>query len=305
MDAKNALENVDKSALNDAQAAVDGVYAAIDSIQKTIEEIMATLPTSSAGITAKANRDAAYSTLIGLRESLANKQQSDGQSQSMAYVDLQDLAAQIERQKEKIAKLSGGEDNQILAKVSGTVQSLGCVAGDTKVKDDVLCSIEVPDRGYYLEFSVTNEQARRLRVGDSATVSNYYWGNQVQATLRNITVDPKSPQTNKILTFDLSGDVTSGADLTISVGSKSATYDYIVPNSAIKSDTNGTFVLTVEAKSSPLGNRYIARRVAVEVLAADDSNSAVTGNFGYGSYVITTSNAPVKNGDLVRLADNG
>ena len=105
--------------------------------------------------------------------------------------------------------------------------------------------------------------------------------------------------------FDAPGDVTSGADLTISVGSKSATYDYIVPNSAIKSDTNGTFVLTVEAKSSPLGNRYIARRVAVEVLAADDSNSAVTGNFGYGSYVITTSNAPVKNGDLVRLADNG
>ena len=44
-------------------------------------------------------------------------------------------------------------------------------------------------------------------------------------------------------------------------------------------------------------------RVAVEVLTEDDMNSAVTGDLGYGSYVITTSNAPVKNGDLVRLAD--
>ena len=305
VDAKAALENVPKTDLNAAQKDVDDCQGMIDGYQADIDRIMETLPTSSAGITAKANRDAAYATLISLREALENKQQADAQTQAMGYIDLQDLAAQIERQKEKIAELSGGEDNQILAKVNGTVQSLGCVAGDTKVKDDVLCSIEVPDRGYYLEFSVTNEQARRLRVGDSASVSNYYWGNQVEATLRSITVDPKNPQTNKILTFDLSGDVTSGADLTISVGSKSATYDNIVPNSAIRSDTNGTFVFAVEAKSSPLGNRYIARRVAVEVLAADDNNSAVTGSFGYGSYVITTSNAPIKNGDLVRLADNG
>ena len=44
---------------------------------------------------------------------------------------------------------------------------------------------------------------------------------------------------------------------------------------------------------------------AVEVLTEDDMNSAVTGDLGYGSYVITTSNAPIKNGDMVRLADNG
>ena len=59
----------------------------------------------------------------------------------------------------------------------------------------------------------------------------------------------------------------------------------------------------VEAKNSPLGNRYIARRVSVEVLASDDTNSAVTGDFGWGDYVITTSSAPIQNGDLVRLAD--
>ena len=158
--------------------------------------------------------------------------------------------------------------------------------------------------GYSLSFSVTNDQARRLKVGDSATVSNYYWGNQVTATLESIKTDPKNPQTNKILNFDVTGDVTAGSEITISVGQKSANYDIIIPNSAIRSDTNGSFVLAVESKSSPLGNRYIARRVEVKVLAEDDMNSAVTADLGFGDYVITTSNAPVKNGDMVRLADN-
>ena len=96
----------------------------------------------------------------------------------------------------------------------------------------------------------------------------------------------------------------AGAELTLSVGQKSATYDYIVPNSAIRTDTNGSFVLKIEARNSPLGNRYYARRVAVEVLASDDNSSAITGDFGWGDYVITTSSAPVKNGDMVRLADS-
>ena len=100
------------------------------------------------------------------------------------------------------------------------------------------------------------------------------------------------------------GDVTSGAEMSISVGQKSANYDLIVPNSAIKSDTNGSFVLLVSVKSSPLGNRYTAKRVSVEVLANDDNNSAVVADLSSGDYVITTSSAPVASGDMVRMADN-
>ncbi|MBR1456409.1 MAG: HlyD family efflux transporter periplasmic adaptor subunit [Oscillospiraceae bacterium] len=238
-----------------------------------------------------------------LKEALEQQKAADKKAQQLSNIDLADLAAQIERARQKLAELTGGEDNEITARVSGTVQSVDCTAGDTKLKDDVLCTIEVPDMGYTLSFSVTNEQARRLRPGDTATVSNYYWGSQITATLNTIQVDPKNPQNNKLLTFDVDGDVNTGAELTLSVGQKSANYDVIVPNSAIRSDSNGSFVLAIEARNSPLGNRYVARRVNVEVLASDDMNSAVTADLHYGDYVITTSNAPVKNGDLVRLAD--
>ena len=230
--------------------------------------------------------------------------QSFDQNVAVVGVNLQEIAASIAIQQEKIKALAGDEENVITANVSGVIDTIDCTAGDTVNKDALLCTIEVPDMGHTLSFSVTNDQAQRLRIGDTATISNYYWGNSVTATLTTIRTDPKNPQTNKVLTFDLEGDVTSGAEMTISVGQKSASYDTIVPNSAIKNDTNGSFVLAVQVKSSPLGNRYTAKRVSVEVLANDDNNSAIVADLSNGDYVITTSSAPVANGDMVRIADN-
>ena len=237
-------------------------------------------------------------------DNLYTAQENDARSAATAGVELSSIQEEIRLQQEKIKSLAGDEENVITANVSGTVDTVDCTAGDTVLKDALLCTIEVPDMGHTLSVAVTNDQAQRLRVGDTATISNYYWGNSITATLTSIRTDPKKAQTNKLLTFDLTGDVTTGAELTISVGQKSATYDLIVPNSAIKSDTNGRFVLAVTAKSSPLGNRYTARRVSVEVLANDDNNSAIVADLSSGDYVITTSSAPLNSGDMVRMADS-
>ena len=316
---KDALDALDDTSVKAQEAKLIQAKAAVeeakenlriatekrDAIQATVDEILDQDGVSEEYTAAKKAYQSAKDYLFELQYNLQQEKINDSKSQQLSYLDLSDIGAQIENAKKKVLDLSGGEENQITAKVAGTVQTMECAPGDTKLKDDVLCTIEVPDMGYTLSFTVTNDQARRLKVGDTATVSNYYWGNEIVATLNNIKTDPKNPQNNKILTFDLEGDVNAGAELTLSVGQKSANYDNIVPNSAVRSDTNGKFVLVVESKNSPLGNRYYARRVAVEVLTEDDMNSAVTGDLGYGSYVITTSNAPIKNGDMVRLADNG
>ena len=48
----------------------------------------------------------------------------------------------------------------------------------------------------------------------------------------------------------------------------------------------------------------MAKRVKVDVLAEDDTNSAVTAELESGDFVITTSSAPIKSGEQVRLADS-
>ena len=195
---------------------------------------------------------------------------------------------------------------EVRANVSGKIQSLSVSAGHKAEAGNVLATIEVPDLGYGMSFTVTTEQARRLKVGDSATVSNFYWGSQIVATLASIQTDPQNPQGSRILNFDVTGDVTAGNSLTISVGEKNANYDMVVPNSAVRSDTNGSFVLMVTAKNSPLGNRYFASRVNVEVVASDDQYSAISGAIEAYDSVITTAsrNAPISSGDQVRLADS-
>ena len=248
--------------------------------------------------------DAAYYEVISAENALYAAQEADEKTLAAAQIDLANLADQIARQQEKIKSLAGEDDNTITANVNGKIDTIDCTAGDTVTKDSLMCTIEVPDMGHTVSFSVTNDQAQRLRTGDTATVSNYYWGNTITATLTNIRTDPKNPQTNKLLTFDLEGDVTTGSELTLSVGQKSANYDTIVPNSAIRTDNNGSFVLAISQKSSPLGNRYIAKRVSIEVLASDDNNSAVVADLGNGDYVITTGSGPIKNGDQVRMADS-
>ena len=287
----------------------------IESLEVTTKEVNAALESISYGtgenkktwadyLTAqKAYEEAvsAYNTAIADRNYSAAV---ESRSIASAGAGLSGISNKIKRQQEKIKKLSGeGDANTITANVAGTVTEVNCTAGDSVIKDDILASIEVPDQGYTVSFSVTNDQAKRLHVGDTATISNYYWGNKIVATLATIQTDKKNPMTNKTLTFDLEGDVTSGSEVTLSVGQKSANYDTIIPNSAIRTDSNGSFVLAVTAKSSPLGNRYIAKRVAIEVLAADDTSSAVTADLNNGDYVITTSSAPVASGDMVRLAD--
>ena len=70
-----------------------------------------------------------------------------------------------------------------------------------------------------------------------------------------------------------------------------------------RTDTNGTFVLVLTVKHSPLGNRYIATRVDVNVLAQDDTTAAVSG-LSMGDYVITTSSKPLEAGMQVNMVEN-
>lgn len=236
--------------------------------------------------------------------SLQEQQKADNRNAQLEKLDLQELAAQVGKAQQRVNELRGDNgEKEIVAEVPGVIESIGITAGNKTTPDVALATIELPDMGYTMSFSVTNEQARLIHAGDSATVSNYYYGSQIIATVSSVKTDPKNPQTSKLVTFDVTGDVNVGADLTVSVGQRSQEYDFVVPNSALRSDSNGDFILVITAKNSPLGNRYIATRVDVSKIASDDTNTAVTGALNRGDFVITTSTKPIENGQQVRMQD--
>ena len=131
-------------------------------------------------------------------------------------------------------------------------------------------------------------------------------GPQLSATLKQIKPDPQNPRTNRLLVFEVKGeDLTAGTNVSLSIGQKSQNYDAVVPNSAVRTDNKGSFVLVVEAKTVPLGTRYTARRVDVNVLASDDTNTAIAGGgvSAWNTWVVTSSSKPLEPGMNVRLTE--
>jgi multidrug efflux pump subunit AcrA (membrane-fusion protein) len=241
----------------------------------------------------------------------ANKELENATKEHEEYLaeinTVNDLKSQYESivaARENVEKIKNSAlGNEITSPVDGKVTTIYVNVGDITTQDMDIATIQDSSNGYSLSFSVTNEQAKKVKIGDEATVSNSWYYGDVTVTLQGIKNDPSSSGKQKLLICSIDGDVNVGDSMTVSLGEKSGNYDYVVPNSAVREDNNGKFILVVKQKSSPLGNRYLAKRISVDVVASDDSKSAVTGALEGGEYVITTSNKMVNAGDLVRLAD--
>lgn len=302
-DAKNRLKDADMK-LNSAERIVDSYEAEIEALEGKIERAQNAVDTQQDKVdrltSANTLADQVKSAKQALEDKIFEQSLSDGSS-----LDLEAAKKAIDEKKADIEKLTqNADETEVKAKVAGTVSNIAITAGSNANAETPLITLNLTDRGYTVKISVTNDQAKKVRVGDNAELVNYWYGGDIQATLENITNDPQNPGKGRLLVFRLTGDVEPDTNLTLSIGQKSANYDCIVPNSAVRTDSNGTFVLAITVKSSPLGNRYTATRVDVQELAKDDTNTAVTG-LSSGDFVITTSTKPIEAGTQVRLVDNG
>lgn len=294
--------NTAQNTLNNAQNIVNQYDNNLKALKASVDQAKSTLTAAQEAATKLQNASTAAetvkSTKASLEELLFTQQLGDS-----SYLDMQAAKENIEKKKEALAKLTANADElEVKAKVGGVVASIEVTAGNSIGPDTPLAKLNVADRGYTIKISVTAEQAKRVKVGDKADVVNY-WGGNVEAVLENIARDPNTSG-NNLLVFKLTGDVDPNTNLTLSIGQKSASYDALVPNSAVRTDNNGTFVLALTSKSTPLSTRYTATRVPVQVLAQDDTMSAISG-IGAGEFVITTSTKPIEAGTQVKLADNG
>lgn len=315
-EAYNALASAQKDADNAQTAynsAVDSYYSSLspdnsalmkarDAAKRTMDSAQTAYDELKAKKTAlETAKDAVLSCQDTLEQAII--------SQKLETLDLQKMRQDVADKQAALAKVSTGTaaGGEILSSVNGVVTSIGVTAGNTTSADTVMAAIEVPDRGYTASITVTTEQAKKVTVGDTAEITTGYWGgSDLTGQLVTIKPDATNPQASKVLVFSVTGsDIASGTQVNISIGQKSQNFDVIVPNAAVREDSNGSFVLAVVSKSSPLGNRYVATRVDVQVQAKDDNNTAVSGGLTSWDYVITNSTKPIESGMQVRIADNG
>ena len=297
-DANDAINNP----TNGAKTIVGNYERSIDDLTKQSDSLDSQINDQQTAVDKLSSAASAAETVKSTKQALEDIifKQNLGDSSS---VDMEASKKAIERKQAEVDKLRENADElEVKSSVSGTIASINASAGKSiGGEEQPLATINVTDRGFTVKIDVTNDQAKKVKTGDTAELVNF-WGGDAVATLDQIT----SSQTagNRTLVFTLTGDIQAGQNVTLSIGQKSANYDALIPLSGLREDSNGKFVYVLESKSSPLGSRYIATRVTVQELARDDKSAAVSG-ISSGDFIITTSNKPVEAGKQVRLADNG
>lgn len=241
--------------------------------------------------------------LEGLISDLNKAKREGDNASALSNLELAAQKKEIDRAKEELEKLKKKNDvSEIKSKYSGVVSSINIKPGETTVPDSPLAIIDLSDEGFTMTINIDAEKAKKVKKGAKAEILNN-WGGDVEAVVSEIKNSSQAGSREKSVKLTISGDVTSGEGLEIAIPCGSASYDAIVPRSAVQDDNEGKYVLTVRSKSSPLGNRYYAEKVKVEVLASDDNSCAVSGSIANGDYVITAASKPVDPGDQVRMKE--
>ncbi len=293
--AKNTLMNAQNRVTN-AQLAVDKAQAALTAKQDNSQN-----KPEISKIQTQLNSENAI--LSEATDNLTKAQSDHGKimTEMNSEAELAALYSAISDAQSALDKLTADGGNKITAPVSGVVSNITITKGQTVAAEETLMTITGKDNGYTATITVTSEQAKRVKTGDTADINESWYYSDIAATVTAIRNDKENPGKSKLIDLKVTGDVTEGTTLNFAIGDKSKTYDMIVPNGAVREDNNGKFILIIREKSSPLGNRYFAKRIDVDVTASDDVNSAVTGELEGYEYVITTSTKAIKAGDQVRL----
>ena len=299
----------------DADAAtVDAAKKAYDSARdKYVLAQQALVPFEAAETNAQNQLNAKLNAEGGSQSSELTSAQAELESAQASYEKIStDMVNKInvkyqyealQELQKKVTELEGNAiDGQIKSPIAGIVTEIMFTAGQTVQAEEVMMQIQPENKAFTLNFEISTEQSKKIKIGDEAKVLNNWSGDDIKATVYAIKKNKENTK-NCTVSCAMSGQVKAGDSYTLSIGEKSSSYECIVPSSCIREDSNGKFVLVLESKSTPLGNRYYARRYDVEVLASDDNNSAVSGAFEGYEFVITTTSKPVDINQQVRLAE--
>lgn len=296
----------------DYESKIDQKKAELDALNTTLEEKKEALADLEADSSVsedslKEQIKTLERQILSSTSELEKSIEEAGTQNELQQLELDKKKKEIAKAKEEVDKLTEKyTSTEVLAPVSGVIDSINVTAGQKTQPDTALCEISLAEQGFKLTLTVTQEQAAKLRMGSPAEITSYIpYDSKISATLaaiKNDTANPGSRQ--KLLEFNIEGDVTSGQTLSLAVGDKNASYESTVPNTAIREDSNGKYILIVESQSTPISTRYKAKRVDVTVVASDDTRSAITGDFESYGYVIATSSKPINSGEQVKLVEN-
>ena len=229
-----------EQAKGNSKTIVDNFERSIDDLTKQSDSLDSQINDQQTAVDKLSSAASAAETVKSTKQALEDLvfKQNLGDSSS---VDMEASKKAIERKQAEVDKLRENADElEVKSSVSGTIAYINASAGKSiGGEEQPLATINVTDRGFTVKIDVTNDQAKKVKTGDTAELVNF-WGGDAVATLDQITNSQSSG--SRTLVFTLTGDIQAGQNVTLSIGQKSSNYDALIPLSGLREDSNGKFV---------------------------------------------------------------
>lgn len=313
-DAENARKAYEDAleALAPYQADIDGLQTAKNKQAAELQTAQAAIDAAKQSVTAaKTGVENAQKALDKANEDLAKAQKEYDQNtpeyeleMKKRRLQIQQKRDEIEKQQEMVAKLEemSAAGGLVKAPTSGVVTNVTAVVGAVTGEADYV-RISTGQEGYMVEFTVPQEKAREIKVGDNVSVkySNYYWGFDARITAKSMPGEGGAVTVRAQLN---STDFSDGDGVTVTVVKEDRQYGNCVPVAAVRPDSDGSYyVLVLDEKSTILGKQTVARKVTVTITAQDKTWAAIDGLYENQPRIVVSSTKAVNDGNAVRIAE--
>lgn len=273
-------------------------------IEKAQAEIAATetLPSEKA---AKNAVTAAQNELNAANKDYKNAKVEAGITADEAKDAVIQRDEEIEQLKKEIAELEAkAKITEIKAPADGMVYNISVNAGDLLTdKGTVGYIIPETDAVYTCTFTFESSVAQNIWAGQTLEITSGY---AESCTVISKRPNPDNPREETLVKCRVETQTAwPGEEIIVNAGRGNDNYKCVVPAGAVNEDNSGYFVYAIIGSSTPLGDKYVVKRVDVTIQKTDGTNTAIEGE-GLDKYdvmIVIRAEKPLEDGQRVRLED--
>lgn len=237
-----------------------------------------------------------YNILVKSRQTSID---SNNRDISNTQTDLNNELAKIATIKDQINNKSS-----IIATDDGIVQAVNVTLYSSTSTGKAAFSLVSSSQGYTVTLTIDTLLTQYLKVGTEINASNDTTKKNIKATITAISDNLQQKGVKSDVTLNLTTDSASMGDtVSVNINNKTKSYQFLVANEAVHTNTDGSYIYVLKQKSGPLGNQYFASEAQVTVDDLDGTKSAITSGVSPMDQIIVSSDKSLSDGDQVRLSN--
>ena len=253
-------------------------------------------------------RAQAYNAYESAKEQDAAAAENDKKTAEAGSYTTQSAQVDLELAKKELEKLQKvqSENGEVKAPEDGVLKSSTIAAGG--VTDDT-ASLMFGWGGYRVKGNLTAEDLSKAETGDEVKIMVPGQGKTLKKNIGEISGNTNQQGEGQTAAGVFYAEMEEkeavyGSEISYEISRQTdSSYKQVIPLSAVRKDSDGTFCLVAEEEKTVLGNEYRAKRVAVTVVEKDSTSAAITSSLGQEDKIITGSRKDIAPEDKVRLEE--